>query len=134
MRLNPDGDRLLGRDADRHHEAEVVASQYIVEQLASMPRDRRPGILGEPWELPVVLAEDRVNKRVQEQVRAGDAEVVQDVLHSSAGPTGERTAGQRLVLSTLLADDQHPHRVCPVNGPDKTSARSASETPPRLSW
>lgn len=111
VRLDPRGDRLLGREADRDHQADVVAFQHVVEQLATMASDRRPGILSELRKQPVVLAEDRVDERVQEQIRARDTEVVQDVLHASAGPAGERAMRQRFVLSALLSDDQHTHRV-----------------------
>src|SRR6185295_16444437 len=54
-----------------------------------------------------VLPEDRVDERVEEEVRAVDPEVGQQVLHPTACSAGERTVAQRLVLRALLTDDQN---------------------------
>src|SRR4026207_1245621 len=64
-------------------------------------------MLGEDRQQAVVLTEDRVDERVEEQVRAVDPEMVEQVLHASAGTARERAMAQRFILRALLADDQH---------------------------
>ena len=63
-------------------------------------------MLGDDRQQPVVLPEDRVHERVEEQVRTIDAEMCEQMLHATTGTTGERAVAQRLVLGALLADDE----------------------------
>jgi hypothetical protein len=107
VRADPGRDRLLGRPADRDHQPPVAVSDRLVEDQVAVADDRRAGVLGERAQLVAVLAEDRVDERVEEQVGAVQAEVAQQVLHARASAAGERAVRQRLVLGALLADQHH---------------------------
>ena len=73
--------------------------------------DRRDRVLGQRPKVLAVLAEDRVNERVQEQVRAVQAKGLEEMLHPRTRASRERPVRQRLVLRALLADDDHPGRT-----------------------
>ncbi len=99
---------LLGCPPDRHDETEIVALDEVVEQRVPVFDDRRVGILGEPEQLLTgVLTEDRIDERVEEEIRLRDADVPQDMLQAAARAADERAMTERLVLRAFLPDDEH---------------------------
>jgi len=107
VRLHPGDDRLLGGDTHRHDEAQVVAVDHVVQDRLPVLDERRIGILSQPAQLgPVVLAVDRVHEGVQEEIGARDPDVMEEVLHPGAGSAHEGAVAQRLVLRSLLPDDE----------------------------
>ena len=115
--------------ADGDDEPQVVSLDEVVEDRVAVLHDRRRGILREPEQVfAVVLAEDRIDERVEKEIRARDAEVAQEVLHPRAGAADERAVAQRLVLRAFLSDDEDAHGARRSAGRGRTSGRSASGT------
>jgi hypothetical protein len=109
--LDPAHDRLLGGEADRDDETHVAPDHGLVEDPRAVRGDRRARVLGQRPKMLAVLAEDRVDERVQEQVRAVQAKGPEEMLHACARAPRERPVRQRLVLCALLADDDHHGRA-----------------------
>jgi hypothetical protein len=87
---DPGRDRLLGRPADGDDQPHVPVHDRLVEDAVAVGDDRGAPVLGQGPQVVGVLAEDRVHEGVQEQVRAVQAEVAQQVLHAGPGAAGER--------------------------------------------
>ena len=104
----PGQHRLAGGPPHGDDQPEVVALGRVVEEPGAVPGDRRVGVERQVLEVPAELAGDRVHERVEEQVRPGDAEVGQQVLHPAARLAHERPMGQGLVRPRVLPDDEHP--------------------------
>jgi hypothetical protein len=106
-RLDPGDDGLFGRGAHGDDEVDVVALEHSVQDLVPVLDDGRGGVLGQPAELVAVLAKDGVEEGVEEEVGAGDAQVVEEMLHPGPDAADEGAVGQRFILRPVLADDQH---------------------------
>jgi hypothetical protein len=89
----------------------IVALQDVVENRMSVLDDGRFWVLSQPMQISCVLPENRVHECVQEQVGAGDAQVVQEMLHASASSTGEGAVSQRFILGALLSNHHHLHGI-----------------------
>ncbi len=89
-----------------------MALADVIPQRMAMLDDWRLGVLRQPEKLRAgVLTEDGIDERVEEEIRLRDADVAEEVLHSRAGATDERTMPERLVLRAFLPDDEHARRI-----------------------